>query len=394
MLLGWGMVPTLVASAEAAVAAARERSFELILLDGTLPGKGGSDAATLLREADATCPIVMMMTAVARRPEAARCRALDIREFVTKPIRPIDLMAALATALGLSPRGLLPSSAEAPPSAPVPPLTILLAEDNAVNQMVAVGLLEKQGHRVTVVGTGREAIEALDGRRFDLVLMDVQMPEMDGLEAVAAIRSEETRGAGYRLPVIAMTAYTMKGDRERFLEAGFDGYVRKPISVYELFETIAATVPTRGVSTLPPAPSVIPGPESASGPRAFDKAAAVGRLAGDEGLLHELVEVFLAEQGKWMSDIHAAAAARDAATLKRAAHTLKGAVDSVGGAAAYGAALELERMGREADLEGVVQALARLDAEMARLLPELRTFFKGASPPGDGAQAGSASSPS
>ncbi len=221
----------------------RKEPFAVILLDATLPATVSADLAAALREAGAACPIVMMMTAVARRPDAARCRSLDIREFVTKPARPLHLMTALASALGLAGRAQLPSLTEAPPRAPLAPLTILLAEDNAVNQLVAVGLLEKQGHRVTVTGTGREALEALDGGPFDLVLMDVQMPEMDGLEAVAAIRAEETQGGGARLPVIAMTAYTMKGDRERFLEAGFDGYVRKPISVHELFEAIAAVVP-------------------------------------------------------------------------------------------------------------------------------------------------------
>jgi len=374
VLEGWGMVPTLVARADQAVEAAQQRSFEMILLDVTLPGTGGADVATLLREADATCPIIMMMTAIARRPEAARCRSLDIREFVTKPIRPIHLMAALMTALGLS--GRVPSHSEPAPSARLPPLAILLAEDNAVNQMVAVGLLEKQGHHVTVAGTGREALEALDGRRFDLVLMDVQMPEMDGLEAVAAIRAEETRGAGYHLPVIAMTAYTMKGDRERFLEAGFDGYVRKPISVYELFEAIAATVPARMVSTEPPPPPVASGDEPpALPPVPFDKATAVERLAGDEALLRELVEVFLVELDPWMAAIRAAIVGGDAPTLKRAAHTLKGAMDSVGGTAAHAAALDLERMGREADLAGATEALVRLEEEIARLLPELRAFF-------------------
>ncbi len=376
VLTSWGIVPTLAPRADTAIEELRGKaaSCDVILLDASLPGAGSADVAAALRDAGATCPIIMMMTAVARRPEAARCRSLDIREFVTKPTRPLHLMAALASALGLSSRGRLSSMSDPTPTAPLPPLTILLAEDNAVNQMVAVGLLEKQGHRVTVAGTGREALEALDGRRFDLVLMDVQMPEMDGLEAVAAIRSEETRGTGYHLPVIAMTAYTMKGDRERFLEAGFDGYVRKPISVHELFEAIAATVPAGAVAAVPPAPPRPGAPVSSP----FDRAAAVGRLAGDEGLLRELVEVFLSELDPWMKAIRAAVAGRDAPTLKRAAHTLKGAVDSIGGTAAYSAAFELERMGREADLADVEQALVRLEAEIARLVPHLREFFAAA----------------
>jgi two-component system sensor histidine kinase/response regulator len=222
--------------------------------------------------------------------------------------------------------------------------------------------------------------------------MDVQMPEMDGLEAVAAIRAEEKKRPGAHLPVIAMTAYTMKGDRERFLEAGFDGYVRKPISVHELFETIEATVPVRAkarmASGMPPAlpapPASLPSPPRGSGdsasiasrerPPAFDKRAAVGRLAGDEELLKDLTEVFLVELPAWMKDLRGAVAGRDAALLKRAAHTLKGGVDSIGGAEAYAAALELERMGREADLAGVEQALDRLEADIGRLVPHLRAL--------------------
>src|SRR6185312_7625971 len=142
---------------------------------------------------------------------------LGIREFVTKPARPASLRAAMARALGVegSPR----AAETAPQKAPRGPLSVLLAEDNEVNKLVAVGLLEKQGHRVTVVGTGREALAALDGGAFDLVLMDVQMPDMDGLETVAAVRAREAATGSARLPVVAMTAYTMKGDRERFLEA-------------------------------------------------------------------------------------------------------------------------------------------------------------------------------
>ncbi len=286
-------------------------------------------------------------------------------------------MTAMASALGLGGRGETPSASEVVTRARGAPLAILLAEDNAVNQMVAVGLLEKQGHRVTVAGTGREALEALDGGPFDLVLMDVQMPEMDGLEAVAAIRAEEQKRSAPRLPVVAMTAYTMKGDRERFLEAGFDGYVRKPISVHELFDAIEAVSrppaePPEGAPISSVAPSAPPGASP------FDKAAALARLAGDEGLLRELVEVFLGELEGWLIAVRDAVAARDAPTLKRAAHTLKGAVDSLGGAPAYAAARELERMGREADLAGVEEALARLEAEITRLLPELRAFFAAA----------------
>ncbi|APR79642.1 Signal transduction histidine kinase [Minicystis rosea] len=386
---------TTAASADEALAAARAASaraapFQLLVLDTTLPETTADAlAARLRREADLTGPVLLMMTAVARRPSAARCRDLEILEFVTKPVRPAYLIAAVASALGISTRGAVktPSSRDPAPRAPRPPITVLLAEDNAVNQMVAVRLLERAGHRTTVVGTGREALAALDRAAFDLVLMDVQMPEMDGLEAVAAIRAGELQRPGAHQPVVAMTAYTMRGDRERFLEAGFDGYVRKPISVRELLDAIDAAVPRPPARAGAPneataideegarltAPSAA-APASEPPEGVFERAEAIARLAGDEALLRELIDVFMDEQRKWMGDIHAAIAAGDAALLKRAAHTLKGAVDSCGGRRVRSVAKDLEHMGREGSLAGAEEAAAHLDREMALLLPALLRF--------------------
>jgi signal transduction histidine kinase/CheY-like chemotaxis protein/HPt (histidine-containing phosphotransfer) domain-containing protein len=435
MLTGFGVLVGAVAGADAAVAAARAAAargepFQLVLADATLPDTTADALAARLRaEAGLGCPVVMLMTAVARRPDAARCAALGILEFVSKPVRPIHLQAAVAGALGIaSPHtGRQLALSDLPPRAPRPPLTILLAEDNAVNQMVAVRLLEREGHRTTVVGTGREAVEALSRATFDLVLMDVQMPEMDGLEAVAVIRGDERQRPGAHQPVVAMTAYTMKGDRERFLEAGFDGYVRKPISVHELFEAIDDAVPRPPVTVTPlPVPARVPSPETlapavaapappapavaalavaapavaalamaaptavaAPAPAppasaaalppaddgAFDKVAALQRMAGDEELLREMVDVFLQEQGKWMADIRAAVASGDAALLKRGAHTLKGAVDSCGGHRVRAAAMPLEQMGREGKLDGAAAALVGLTHEMDTLVPALRRWL-------------------
>jgi signal transduction histidine kinase/CheY-like chemotaxis protein/HPt (histidine-containing phosphotransfer) domain-containing protein len=373
-IAGWGAAPIGAASAAEALQAVREgEPFAAWIVDSTLPGVDSLELVEKLRAALETKnkpPVVMTMATVARRPDAARCRALDVLEFVTKPMRPVHLLAALTSALGISSRNRLQAPSERAPRSPRAPLAILLADDNAVNQRVAVGLLEKERHRVTVVGTGREALEALEGARFDLVLMDVQMPEMDGLEAVAAIRAEEKKRPGAHLPVIAMTAFTMKGDRERFLTAGFDGYVKKPISLSELLEAIDDVLPRPAEA--PPASARAP--VSAASEGVFDRAAALDRLAGDEGLLRELCEVFLEEEPKWRAEIRAAVAARDAALLKRAAHTLKGAVDSIGGARAYRAALELERMGREANLDGAEAALAELERELAALVPALAAF--------------------
>lgn len=195
----------------------------------------------------------MMLTSVGRRGDGARCREMGIAAYLVKPIRGSELLEAIRRALGNAPseagRSRVITShtlREAPR-----PLRILLAEDNPVNRIVAVRLLEKRGHSITVAVNGREALAALESPAsgvFDLVLMDVQMPEMDGFEATAVIRRNETRLGTY-VPIIAMTAHAMKGDRERCLAAGMDGYVSKPIQAGDLFEAIAALMP---VTIAPP----------------------------------------------------------------------------------------------------------------------------------------------
>jgi CheY-like chemotaxis protein len=218
-----------------------------VLIDGRMPEMDGFALAARIKEdATLTGSTILMLTSDDRPGDLARCRALGISAYLVKPIRQSELLDAIVTALG-SP---LPEE-RAPHAGPVSlaapgrgrrRLRVLLAEDNEVNQRLAVRLLEKRGHRVIVVGTGREAVTAHATEPFDLVLMDVQMPEMDGLEATAAIRAAERNG-GTRVPIIAMTAHAMKGDRERCLLAGMDDYVAKPVQAAELFELIDRIVP-------------------------------------------------------------------------------------------------------------------------------------------------------
>jgi len=180
-----------------------------------------------------------------------RCRELGIHAYLTKPITQAELLEAIQLALGTAARE------EAQPTLVTrhtlresrKQLRILLAEDNAVNQVLAVRLLEKQGHTVTVAGDGRVALAALEKQAFDLVLMDVQMPVMDGFEATAGIRSQE-KATGAHIPIIAMTAHAMKGDRERCLAAGMDGYIAKPIQPKELYETLERFLSTPVVKQL------------------------------------------------------------------------------------------------------------------------------------------------
>jgi CheY-like chemotaxis protein len=221
-------------------ARSKGQPFRLVLLDAQMPEVDGFWVAEKIKkEPDLAGAVIVMLTSAGLRGDAARCRELGIRAYLPKPIRRADLLEAIRMVLGPTVR---PPESKSLVTVHTlreqrARLRILLAEDNAVNQKLAARLLEKRGHAVTVAGTGRTALESLEKQPFDLVLMDVQMPEMDGLEATVAIRELE-KASGQHIPIIAMTANAMKGDRERCLAAGMDAYLSKPIQVKELFATM------------------------------------------------------------------------------------------------------------------------------------------------------------
>jgi len=254
----------------------------------------------------------------------------------------------------------------------LPSLSILVAEDNAVNRLVMTRFLEGEGHRPTLVKSGKEAVDATAAQAFDVVLMDIQMPEMDGFEAARLVREREReRGDGSRLPLVAVTAHAMKGDRERCLAAGYDGYLTKPVALAELLATLRAVLPPG-----PDQPGGLPsGPDQRGLPSGggFDEASALARAGGDRALLQELVEIFVAEAPGWLAEIDAAAAAGDAASLRRVAHTLKGAADTCGVRRATEIATAIERMAREGafDRAAVVQKSDELRAAVAAALPAM-----------------------
>jgi two-component system sensor histidine kinase/response regulator len=252
-------------------------------------------------------------------------------------------------------------------------LRVLLADDNPVNQKLAVSLLTKRGHGVVVAGNGREALAALDRQAFDVVLMDVQMPEMDGLEATAAIRRRE-QATGTHVPIIAMTAHAMKGDRERCLGAGMDGYLTKPVRAEALFAAIGDLAP-KG-----PAPQngEDAADEPPGGESVLDVDEALDRLGGDRELFRDLAATFLDQLPRWMGAIREGVGRGDAGQLKAAAHPLKGSLGTFGAKAAADAALRLEAMARAGDLAGGPAALADLEREMGRVTPELTDYARGA----------------
>jgi CheY-like chemotaxis protein len=252
-LLGrWGMQVSLANSGPAALEAldsalAAGQPFRLLIADSYMPEMDGFTLVEKIQQAPelAQTLVIVMLRSVDQWRAAARCRKLGIAVHLTKPIRRGELRQAILATLypGLvAPAAPKDGEARADDDHPRVNLRILVAEDNPVNQAVARRLLQKRGHIVTTVNNGREALAAVEKETFDMILMDVQMPEMDGLEATAAIRRRE-QGTGVHQPILAMTAHAMKGDEEQCLAAGMDGYITKPVRSEELFRMIDRYVP-------------------------------------------------------------------------------------------------------------------------------------------------------
>jgi two-component system, sensor histidine kinase and response regulator len=372
VLAHWQMQPTAVETGREALALMRGaveqgRPFPLVLSDAMMPEMDGFTLAEQIKHDPQLAGALIMMLSSADQPtDAARCRALGVANYLTKPIKQSDLLDAVM--LVLRSAGAAASSPQRPRSASAPaerPLRILLAEDNAVNQTLAVHLLQRRGHDVTVANDGQEALAALEaGAPFDVVLMDVQMPNLGGFEATAEIRRRE-RGTGHHLPIIAMTARAMKGDREECLRGGFDDYLSKPLRSQALYELLDrwAPLPDAPAGPSPRGPAAA-APAAAS---AFDRAFLLELVDGDEALLHQVVELFLENSARLMAKIREAIDAADAVLLNEVAHELKGSMGHFGALAAIDAARDLETMGRAGDLALAEAAYHTLDVEIVRL---------------------------
>ncbi len=254
---------------------------------------------------------------------------------------------------------------------------ILVAEDNLVNQRVAVRMLERRGHQVLVAGNGREALETLDREHFDVILMDVQMPLLDGLETTRRIRERE-QGTGRHIPIIAMTAHAMKGDREQCLAAGMDDYLAKPINTAELYTVIEKHSPAEGNETGATA-SPQEHPKAMPDKKVFDFSEVLERVGNDREFLVEIAQLLLNGWPDHQARIRSAVGARDAPALQCAAHALKGALGNFGTGSTFAAAHRLEQLGRDGELGEAAGALRALEMEFERLrtalqaaLPELR----------------------
>ena len=388
MLTNWRMKPTEVDGGRAALRVLEQaynegHPFTLVLLDSMMPEMDGfSLAAEIQRQPGLARATLMMLSSADRRGEAAKCHELGIVNYLQKPVGQSVLLNAIMTALGPS----LSHEATTVSSRPKPAqgerrLRLLLAEDNVVNQRLAVRLLERRGHDVVVVTNGRQALAVLELKQFDAVLMDVQMPEMDGFETTAAIRELELFTKAH-LPIIAMTAHAMKGDKERCFEAGMDGYVAKPLQPLELFEVVERLA-LSDMTRNGPTAAIGPMTESDSRPASavsvesvFDLTAALARVRGDAEFLKELIGLFQEESAELMRDLRQALDRQDATQVQRMAHSLKGAAGNFAAPSVTDAAFALEMIGMRGSLIDAEAAWNDLATSLGRLHVDLTRYVE------------------
>ena len=381
LLESWRISVTAVESQPAAQQAWQEavssgRGFSLAIIDTILSAQSGVVLAEQLARETTNPPLpCILLTSPGHPDHPGRSLTLQRAVYLAKPVKPSDLHRAIDEVLNgvLTPSTSTAASTE--DLSRLPPLRVLLAEDGLVNQTVARRLLEKRGHSVVVVGDGREALAAVARDAFDVVLMDIQMPELDGFAATAEIRRRE-EGAGRRLPIIAMTAHAMKGDRERCLAAGMDGYVSKPIRSRELFAAITESL-SRGSKAATAAPDDLP-TEVDEDAKVVDWETALDQAAGDRDLVLEMIAVYFEEEPELVSRIRRAIDAGDGPALQRAAHTLRGALDHLAAVRAVGAAQTLETMGKTAALADSTAAYEQLCDELELLELELLDYKESA----------------
>ena len=366
----WGMLITVTDGAQAALAelrnaAARGEPFELVVLDAVMPQMDGFELAAEIRNLDSPVPTLLMLSSADRPSDLARCRELGLTTYLTKPVASADLRLAILEAFGQT------TSAKSEP-APVKDaeraqiaVSVLLADDNEANRSLASKILEKRGHLVTSVTSGQQVLDTLEQARFDAVVLDVQMPGMDGFETTAAIREIEQHTGGH-VPILAMTAYAMKGDRERCLAAGMDAYIAKPIRARELcalVESLAGHGPAGSAS------AVALGKDAAE----HDFLPALARLEGDVELLKEQMQFVLRDAPELMSKVRSAVTRGDGEALQLAAHRLKGLVSNFDADQASKSAADLESRGRDGDFDEA-QAICE---ELQRQIDQLASALSG-----------------
>ncbi|MBL8484260.1 MAG: PAS domain S-box protein, partial [Rhodocyclaceae bacterium] len=372
MLRSWNMKPHGAASCVDALAALETAEacadpFRLVLVDGQMPGQDGFDTAMLLRRhAKTAAAAIMMITSGGQRGDAARCRELGISAYLTKPVVQSQLLDAIMLALNGALDGMDPalitrhSLREARRH-----LNVLLAEDNPVNQTLALRLLDKLGHRATLANNGAEAVKLAAEHTFDVILMDVQMPEMGGFEATRHIRDFEAELRRHT-PIIAMTAHALAGDREKCLAAGMDGYVSKPIQVPALVEALAAATRSRMLEDF--TPPAAPAKRS----EMYDRDAVLANLDGDVELLRTVAQMFIDDIPHQVESLSAALAAGDCPKAYAIGHTIKGMVGNFGAGRPLDCARDMEQLARSGELDAARQQFPTLQQVLDQLVGEMQ----------------------
>jgi signal transduction histidine kinase/DNA-binding response OmpR family regulator len=376
LLTRWGMIPSSAADGQQALqlyqAAEIERNpYQLVLTDMHMPKMDGFHFVQQLKlmSGPATSTI-MMLTSGGQTGDAQRCGELGISAYLLKPVRQTELREAIARILasgsGVAPAPVVTRYTLREQAGGGNTLKILLAEDNLVNQKLAVRMLEKRNHTVTVTGNGREALDALQTGTYDLVLMDMQMPEMDGFEATIKLRERE-RSTGKHQPVVAMTALAMNGDRERCLNAGTDGYLSKPIRPDELDELLEQHVAAKAAKVANTKTDEAP----SSGHGSLDVTQLLDRIDDDRALLADLTDIFRKDYPRHLDSAQQHIQHNRPDELQKVAHTLKGALANLSATRAAELAETLERKGRANDLNGTQQVLDNLARELVHVMQAL-----------------------
>lgn len=372
MLKEWDVSVALAEGAEEGLAILKKRSItnrpiELILLDAQMPEINGFTLVERIKnDPMLNKATIMMLTSSSLRGDAARCRELGISAYLIKPVKKSELYEAIVCTLNQAKEEKklvtrhtinekdINGGKQGLPDKKERVLNILLAEDNYINRKFAATLLEKRGWRVAAVQNGREALEALKMETFDLVLMDVQMPEMDGLEATQAIREKEKQTGGH-IPIIAMTAHCMTGDKEKFLESGMDFYLAKPVKAEELYTVIENILLGDSINEA-----------AVSGSCPINLIEALKAMDGDKLLLKELVKEMIEALPKEIKALKESISKRDEVQMQQRAHRLKGALSYFGAKNACSLAYELEQLGMENRINDAVEILMKLEEELEK----------------------------
>jgi CheY-like chemotaxis protein/HPt (histidine-containing phosphotransfer) domain-containing protein len=354
LLASFGLHVTAVAAAPAALgelrgAAGSPDAYRLVVVDASATGLEPVELLCATRTLDPTIAVVALAKTTSRSDLARRPATADIVQ-VRKPVREAELLRAVRDALGggvaVPPPPALNETAAETSSLK---LSILVAEDNVVNQKLVARMLESMGHRVTLSDNGHDAVEKrFDGCRFDIVLMDMQMPRMDGLEAARAIRARELQTVEARIPIVALTANALPSDRTACLAAGMDDYLSKPVRKHELANVLRKWQPALAAADVPAEPPAVR--------RAFHYEDALANVGGDRELLKEIAALVLEDAPVQLATLRDARDRGDLGAIRGVAHGLKGAVGGIGGTELSDVLQELENAARDG-LAEPVQAL-------------------------------------